>query len=366
MRKVQPRWRELVRSVNRWETIVEYSNDGGANWDRVRYVDGTIKADATSQVRWTTSGLVLECAPSGRNGINALTSRIRIRNGIRGHQPITLGVYRVRQTQRSVTSATRLHVECESFESYVIDADFERPRGFRTTTSGALTSQLVKEVLPRATIVWRDGVDYNTTVPKLSARESRWALIDGDRDDPSVAKAVGGVIYCGGAGEWVVSPPGSLQDQPTFEIERGGLLLDSTVGEDRDDVYNAVVVKGEPQNRAPVGPVVVRDTDVHSATYYYRTPDEGGFGPRPLIYTAPTIVTVAQAGRVAQRLLDQHLGLRRTATFTSLHDPSIEPGDVGEVDTPDGPRRFIVDAITYDPQGGDMQATLRSTTTKLV
>lgn len=366
MRRGLPaRWRELVRSVPRWTTKAEYSNDGGATWRPATFVAGSCTADANAQVRWSAN-LTLADVDLGRGGLNAYTSRLRIWHGIAGMKLLPMGLYRVNRVQQASQQPEQVQIDGESFEAYLIDAEFPVPRSLRPLTAEYLVAHLVGEILPNMTIVWRGDINPAQAIPQLTGVSSRWALIDGNDQDPSAAKATGGIVYCGPAGELTIAPPGSLADEPTWETKLGETLIDSTVEQDRDSTANIVVVTGEPTTgTAVIGPIIERDDDPTSITYWNRSPDAGGFGAKVHHYAAPTITSTVQARRVARAQLAQRQGLRQTVNFTRLHDPSIEPGDVGLVDTEAGQLRMIIDSITYDLTGAPMQANTRTTSTLL-
>lgn len=93
----------------------------------------------------------------------------------------------------------------------------------------------------------------------------------------------------------------------------------------RDDMFNAVVARGEKPNGTPVQATVV-DNDPNSPTHYY-----GPFGRRPRFYESPLIATKDQARATARTMLRREL--RRTATVTveAPPDPRVELLDTATV-----------------------------------
>ena len=367
MRRVSSRFRSRLAGVNRWVTLVEWSNDGGRSWRPARLAGGSVTASQTSQTRYECS-LTLVAAEVGRDGINPFTTRLRVRHGIAySNHPddvelVGLGVYRVEEVSRSLTGQT-VEVRGSSFEAYIIDARFVTPRTLPAQSASTMIDELIREVMPDASIAWR-GITPTDRVPKIIAERDRWELVDGSRDSTSVARALGARVFCDGDGVFVVAPVPALTDPAvwTATTGEGGLLVDSTEELSSDGVYNSVVVWGESTDgeTPPAGPGIAVDDDPLSLSYI-----GGPFGQRPRFYSSQLITTKEQADRAARGMLAPYLGLRQRVSFSALHDPTLEPGDVGTVDTPSGPQKMIIDSITYDLGGGPMSCETRATATRL-
>lgn len=368
MRAVSQRWREMVAGVTRWQTVVEWSNDGGRTWWPTRYLGGgQVTAAATSQIRWSCD-VTIDGAGLGRNGINPYTTRLRILHGMAGEPLLPMGRYKVTDAGWSSDYDQAIKIAGSSYEVYVQRARFLRPRTIQPGPARRVLEDLIREVLPDAQISWR-GIDPGLQVGRIEEPRDRWGIIDGSSSSTSIARALGARVYAGPAGEWIVAPVPTLEDRPVWEAAEGvgGVLL--THGEELTDesVYNVVVVNGvsDDGETPPFAPGIAADQDPLSLTYIGRSPDEGGFGECPRFYASPLIRSTVQAQQAAQGMLAPYLGLKQQVSFTQLHDPSIEPGDVGIVHTRKGPRRVIPDSITYSLDGAPMTFETRTTATRL-
>lgn len=369
MRSVSARFADSLGGACQWATEVDWTNDGGTTWTAARFISGTVTASGTSQTRWACS-LVLDGVDIGRDGLNPFSTQLRVRHGLRwGRESelIGMGVYQVTTVSRSSTTPTQVSVAGESFEAYLIEARVPTPVTIAAGPAGTVLPALIRDVLPDARIAWR-GVDQDQLVPKMVVERDRWPMIDGPKDATSIARALGARVFCDGDGTFVVSPVPALTDEPSWTAEagRGGLLIEATEELSSDGVYNAIVVWGEQTDGGAVaGPGIAVDNDPFSLTYFYKPVSEGGFGPRPRFYTSSLITSDEQASTTARAMLAPLLGLRQRATFTSLHDPTKEPGDVGRVLTAGGLQLTILDSVTYDLLGGPLSCETRATATRL-
>lgn len=368
MRAVSARWRQMVGSVVRWTTRCEWSNDGGQVWRDCTYLGGgTVTAASTSQIRWTCQGITITGPDVDQ--INPFTTRLRILHGMAGEPPLPMGVYVVTDREQSSDYADAYTVTGKSFELYLQRARFLTMQTSYPQPARVLLNTLITKVLPRAQISWRPGVDADLPLPSITEPRDRWPLIDGDRDATSIARALGARVFAGPAGGWTVAPVPTLQDPPVWEARegRGGVLLSHSESLSSEGVYNIQVVNGEALDgdTPPFKAGIAADLDPLSPTYTERSPDDGGFGPCPRFYASPLIRSTAAAQKAAQGMLAPYLGLKQKITYSQMHDPAIEPGDVGIVHTKWGPRRVILDAVTYNLDGGPLSGETRTTATRL-
>lgn len=374
MSQVSQRWRETAPDATEWVTEVVYSNDGGRNWSTPAdvYVGSKVVADSTQQVRWQCN-LELAGWDVGLGGFQPYTSRIRVRQA-RRYAPaslewIGLGVYRVDRVVRSLSNPRRFSVEGRSFEAYVQDEKFTVPRNLPGSPAGVRLDNLIHGVLPGVTIYWHPGVNRNIYLPATTAEGSRWDLIDGGADSPSIARALGARVYVDRNGIWHVAKVPAIHDTPVWEAKAGdrGVLLGSTEALSADDVFNMVIAVGESVDGTVTRPGIAQDNDPYSLTYVRRTPDQGGFGVRVRKpdYVSDLIRDDGQAIVAAQGLLEPSLGLKRQIDFDQLYDPSKEPDEVGALDAPSGELAAILDRVNYDLAGTRMSSTTRTTRTNL-
>lgn len=351
----------------RWVNEVKWSNDG-IEWHDARLVSGSVTRSFADKVHWQAS---LELAGAGVrafwDSINPISTRIRIRHGIEfapgDRELINFGLYQVTEAEDSTDSPTTT-VSASSFESFLIASELGRPTRFDAGTSDAMIRQACASVFGGSVSVrWDDRVadKSGTAMPPVMLDTTRWDLIDGDSKTDSVAGALGVRVIADADGGLIVVPVPTLQDAPVGEIRRGrgGLLIRKGRQLTQDGVYNEVIASGSSVDGLSVGPVRVRDTDPNSATYYSRPIIEGGFGPRPFVYTSSLLTSESACTNAARAKLAELIGQRQQVTFDGLHNPLTEPGDVWLVDGD----RVILDSVTYDLKGAPLQADTRAQAT---
>ncbi|WP_432789236.1 DUF5047 domain-containing protein [Brevibacterium sp. K11IcPPYGO002] len=358
---VSDRWLQSL-SLARYEPVVQWSPDRGNTWLDLTLHDGSITAASTSQVRWTARGLIVSGADIGRRALSPYGARIRV--FMRMHydrhtvETVPLGVYRVEEVSQAGLRPGRAQVDGLSLEAQVQDERFHQPRTLPIGTGQYWATTLIKEVLPEVSMSWRLG---SSLTPQLVEERDRWGLIDGRSRDPSIAKSLGGRVFCDSRGSFVAAPVPTLENEPVWELVAGagGALVEPQQTLSRDGVYNQVVASGASENgQPPVGPAVASDVDPVSPTYY-----KGPFGAVPLFYTSKLLTTFPQCQAAALSLLAPRLGLKQTVSVSALVNYAIEPDDVISVTMPDGhEENHIVDSVSYSLTGSTMSMQTRSTT----
>lgn len=361
MYPVSERWLESL-PLARYEPVVQWSLDRGETWQDLTVHDGSITAASTSQVRWTVRGLVVSGAEVGRRALSPYGARVRV--FMRMHfdrltyETVPLGVYRVEEVSQAGLRPGRASIDGLSLESQVQDERFHEPRSLAIGTGQYWATKLIKEVLPEIGISWRLG---SSMTPQLVEERDRWGLIDGRSQDPSIAKSLGGRVFCDSRGSFVAAPVPTLENEPVWSLTAGdaGTLIEPQQTLSRDRVYNQVVASGASESgQPPVGPAVASDDDPVSPTYY-----KGPFGAVPLFYTSKLLTTYPQCQMAALSLLAPRLGLKQTVSVSSIVNYAIEPDDVISVTMPNGEEdRHIVDSVNYSLTGGTMSMQTRSTT----
>ncbi|WGW12759.1 DUF5047 domain-containing protein [Saxibacter everestensis] len=371
MQPVTERWLASL-ALARWIPRVEWSPDRGVTWLPLTLHDGSATADSKSQVRWSST-LTCSGADVGRHGLSPFGSRVRIHMGLAYDrhtvEEVRLGTYRVEDLDQTGVRPGRFTIKCASLEAQVMDARFQRARSFPAGPSRFLLEQLIREVLPEASIQWQVG---DLDIPQLTEERDRWGLIDGRSDAASIAKSLGARVFADARGVFTVAPVPSLEDKPawTVDVGPGGMLVEPSSSLSRKGVYNQVVARGSRDDGTPpVGPVTVSDTDPTSPTYVNTdatSDDKGPFGEVPMFYTSQLLKTIAQCEKAAKGLLAPRLGLKQTASIKTLTNFALEPDDVIDARQPDGSMApTIVDSISYPLTGGAMDLSTRATTTRL-
>lgn len=357
----------------RYVTRVEWSL-GGVDWHECVFAGGDVKADASSQVRWSCS-LTLSGVEIGKAALSPFGTQLRVFSGmvldVDDVEWVPLGVYRVKTVHRSGVlrdgAPSLVEVTGQSLESVVIADRFTTPHTFRSQDGRDLLVRLIHDSLPDASVQWR--IEDTTLVPDLIVERERWAIIDGDRDAKSIARALGGRVYCDGRGVFVAAPTPSLQDTPvwTLDVGDGGVLVEPSEDLSDEGVYNVVVASGAAEETGsdgksvpPVGPAIIEDGDPSSPTYV-----GGPFGHVPRFYSSPLLRSQGMCAKAAASLLAQNLGLRQTVTLQTVVNFALEVGDVVQARMPDGSMAsHVIDSITYPLGGGVMDLSTRATATR--
>lgn len=358
---VSERWLNSL-SLARYEPVAQWSPDRGTTWHDLTVHDGSVQAASTSQVRWTLRGLIVSGATIGRRDLSPYGSRIRVFMRMhydnQSYETVPLGVYRVEEVSQQGVKPGRASIDGLSLESQVMDERFTAPRSLAIGAGKFWVETLIHEVLPEIGVSWRLG---DSMIPQLVEERDRWGLIDGRSQDPSIAKSLGGRVFCDSRGMVVAAPVPTIADKPAWSVSTGpgGALVEPQQSLSREGVYNGVVASGASEDgKPPVGPAIAWDTDPNSTTYY-----KGPFGAVPLFYQSKLLTSYAQCQQAALGLLAPRLGLKQTVSVSTLANYALEVDDVIETTMPDeSSDRHIIDSITYPLMGGDMRISTRSTT----
>lgn len=364
------RWERTILGSPQWVTEITWSNDGGQSWDEATYISGSVTVDATNQIRWTTEGMQL-LAPYGWEGFSPFRTRMKIRHGLQygpnDRDLIGMGVYRITSASRQRSNPELITVSGASFEHYLIApwGASGKARQFASQSAQGLVENLIREVLPDATIAWR-GVDISTMVPALSTDGDRWQLIDGQTGSQSIARALGARVFCDGDGNWIISPRGAIEDPAVWSSKVGESEIDATETVSLNGLYNIVAVYGtDPILGTAIGPYQMADTDPFSKTNVNLPINKGGIGKSTLQYTSDIVTNPAQAMNTGSSILKDSRGLQQTISFSRLYDPRLRPDCAGTVDTGSGEQKSIFDSLTFDLTGQPIEdAVVRTTSTQ--
>lgn len=360
MQQVSARWLASLAGSPRWLTAVEWRPSAASPWRPLSLREGSVTATATSQVRWTCDLSV--AGPDVAAGhLTPYGSQLRVREGLAYTREdvewVGLGVYRLEAATVDVDRPGALKVKGASLEAQVIDDRFYTPRRIEPGSALETAAALIRETVPDARVVYRVE---DAALGGFIADRERWAVVDGDRDAPSVARALGARVYTDGSGAFVIAKEPSLDDAPAWRVAAGpgGVRLGAVEESSRDGVYNAIVVNGEStEGEPPVGPGVAEDLDPLSPTFV-----GGPFGRVPRFYASPLLKTREQCVTAARSMLASYLGLRRSLSLETLYNPALEVGDVVEVPSALGTTRAVIDSLTYPLGGGAMQGATRTRT----
>jgi hypothetical protein len=214
------------------------------------------------------------------------------------------------------------------------------PRKFAAQLAVALITLLITEVYPDAVI--NDASGDATLIPKHVVDRDRWAEIT------RLAQVIGCEVFPDAYGEWTIQPvPDPTTATAIWTIDAGpqGVLVSVGDTVTREGAPNIVIAIGESVsgNNASVTSQFPHGYDVNpnSPTYYL-----GAYGTVPRFYYSPYLRTQAQANRVADSQLADHLGVSRTIDFGAVPNPALEAGDAITVTRPGGTTELhLVDSI---------------------
>lgn len=245
-------------------------------------------------------------------------------------------------------SAARVDVEALSLEQLILDWRFESPytrpanatfvSTLRALAGGLLpvtVTGLTDRALP-ATLTDEWSEDRAGALADLAAA---WPA-DIRVDDTGVLAATPARTAATPVRSWVHGEASAY-----VGIERAAL---------RDDLFNAVVARGEDTDGNPVQ-AVVTDGNFASPTCYY-----GPFGRRPRFYSSPLLTTAAQAQSAAATMLARELRRTTSVVVDAPPDPRVQLLDTARVVDADGRDTLgLVTDITLPLTAGAGAATYR-------
>lgn len=343
------RFQEALRASHEVVTEADVLHDGKVVERGLPITGGSVSVDEGSSVRRTVTLDVgdLDLDPDDAEDLLApFGTEIAIRSGVRftegDTELVPVGVFRLDDVGRggwfealTLTGADR--------SATVSDARFLGPRNTRPNRV------VVDEI---ATLI-REAIDvevfdltFSTAITAAATWErDRWPAIE------TLAASIGAEVYFDPAGRALTRPipevdPGG---EVVWEIDCGenGVLLDVSTGLSRDQVYNAVVARGEASEQsAPVQAIAYQARG--------RTRWRKGFQV-PRFYSSPMIQTISQAETAARKILARSVAFSREIGPTTLPNPALDVGDQVAVTLPDGSRSFhIVTKISLPLGPGSM------------
>ena len=329
--------------------------------------DGTVTIDRTADHR---RALDLTVAPLYDDGtevypsstadpLNVYGGEIVIEHGIRfaneAAELVQIGVFRVESASR-ILPGGGVQITGWDRSRQLLDARFFLPRKFTAQTATTLIQLLISEVYPSASFTITTG--DSTTIPKHVVDRDRWPEIQ------RVAQVIGCEVFADADGDWVIQDVPDLATAPSvWAVDAGeaGVLISATDTVTREGAPNVVIALGESVsgNNPPVHSQTPhgRDLEPMSPTYLF-----GAYGGVARFYSSPHIRTQAQADRVADAQLADHLGATRTIDFNTVTNPALDAGDCVTVTRPDGTtEKHLIDALTIPlAPSGEMTAETRA------
>lgn len=291
--------------------------------------------------------------------VNVYGTEIVVKRGVRfasnAVEMPQLGIFRIEDASRD-TPGGGVTITGWDRSRQVLDARFLKPRKFASQLAVTLIQLLITEVFPTATfeVLTSDA----TTIPKHVVDRDRWAEV------LRVAQVIGCEVFATEQGTWRIQDvPNPATATPVWTVDAGveGVLVSVGDTVTREGAPNIVVAIGESVsgNTAPVVSASPHgyDTNPLSPTYYL-----GGYGQVPRFYSSPHIRTQAQADKVADSQLADHLGVSRTINFNAVPNPALDAGDAINITRPgETAELHLIDALTIPlSPGGVMSGESRA------
>lgn len=267
---------------------------------------------------------------------------------------LQLGIFRIESCERQIPGGG-VQVTGYDRSRQVSDSRFEKPRKLAAQLAVTLIELLISEVYPLA--VFDDVSGDATTIPKHVVQQDRWGEIK------RVAQVIGCEVFVKADGVWRIQPvPDPSTALTVWSVDAGetGVLISADDVVTREGAPNIFVAIGESVsgNTAPFTSQTPHgyDNTPTSPTYYL-----GAYGRVPVYYQSPHIRTQAQANKVADALLSDHLGASRTINFNTIPNPALLAGDAVTIVRPDGSTELhIIDALTIPlTSAGEMTGETR-------
>lgn len=273
---------------------------------------------------------------------------------------VSLGYYRIQSPEQATAPDGPIRLEGRDRMAGIVDGRLTEPRQYTAAqTYGDVVDDLVLDVYPDATIVWDDSTDTDTLDRALIVEEDRYGFLN------DLVTSLGKVWWWDHLGRLtILDPPAATSTVFDIDAGAGGVLVELSRTLTREGVYNAVVATGEgADTQDPVRGVAVDDNPA-SPTYY-----SGRFGPVPIFYSSPFIVTTAQARSAASSLLRRYLGLPYTVDLEMVPNCALEPWDpvLVRYSTRDAPETHVLQTVTIPltPEQS-MSATTKEQTLVLI
>jgi len=339
--------------------IVMQPNDkhGYDDTDTLEIVAGSVSLDGKRNIRRQAS---LTLAPATGFDLTPLEniterSRLRVERGVRFIDGTTewvtvatVAVQSAAMTLGQGTCEVAAYDPSSCIDDYALITDYAP-----TVTVVEAIKHLVDEALWEAAAWTVDpGIDVKATPAEGTVlKGSRWTAIN------TLATSLGAQVFCDNLGRWRLAKVDTEFAHVVAELHSGpgGVLIGGSSAKNRQDLFNAVVVRWDDPEGG--GIVVKTDDDPASPTYW-----GGPFGRRPAPeQSVRTIDTQAQAEATAAALLAEHKGFKASVDFQTLYNPLLEPGDCVDVKVSGVLHQVhVLDQVTLPLAGGAMTCQTRA------
>jgi Domain of unknown function (DUF5047) len=146
-----------------------------------------------------------------------------------------------------------------------------------------------------------------------------------------------------------IPSPDNANPSVIYDVDSGAPVIKLNRNLSTVSTYNGVVASGEGTDLVRPLKYIAWDTDPSSPFYY-----EGPYGQKPLFYSSPLILTLAQCQKAAQAKLKQVMGGIETLTWDAVPHPALDVYDVVQVTRGKSGvnDQYVIESISM-PLGGD-------------
>lgn len=286
-------------------------------------VSGSVTVDRQSTVRRTLDAeLDPTYAPKViTDRLTPYGSVIRVYRGIRWpNNDITENVVFLGRVDSVEFGRLSLRVRASDLGGFIADARFEKPY---TATRNMLIIDQMKALITDAYAAATFTVNTTST-----ARITTPATWDRERADAldNLAETIGCEWYASADGTFHIDPlPALSAASAVWVIDTGdtGVTITRETALDRQAVYNAVVVNGEPPDGQAPAYGVARDANPASLTMW-----GGPFGKVPRFFSSQFIYTNTQAQNTALSMLGDAVTSTQSVNVGCVANPRLMSGQV--------------------------------------
>ena len=344
-------------SLSRVVVMQPNAAHGYDDTDTLEITQGTVSLDGNRNIRRQATLTVAPASGFDLAPLEKITerSRLRVEKGIRfldgSEEWVTVGVFAVQsaaQTLGTGTLSVSAYDPSSCIDDYAILSDYIPSR-----TVVEEIQYLVDEALWE-TATWTVDAGIDITVKPADGTVlsgSRWTAIN------TLAKSLGAQVFCTNTGAWRLAKVDTTFQTIAAQVHTGdgGVLIGGSSAKNRQDLFNAVVVRWDDPEGG--GVVIQTDDDPASPTYW-----DGPFGKRPAQeQNVRTINTQQQAQEAASALLAEKKGFQATVDFQTLYNPLLEPGDCLDVKVGGVLHQIhVIDSISLSLTSGAMTSKTRA------
>jgi hypothetical protein len=311
---------------------------------RLPAVDGEVSVDRSAEYRRAAR---IDCidplgifVPEGTSGIlTPFGTEVRPYRGVEYAdgtiEVYPLGVFRLARVTLTESSSSAANSGVRiALEMYDRSRTIARDKftNVYTVPSGTNILTAIKLILGRTFA----DLEYDSITTPLATTAPQ---VYDTSDDPwqavtKLAASIGCEIYFDTEGRVVIAPPTDIDALPApdftyIEGKRSTMMDLQSVFSDEPG-FNGVIVTGEsPGDEKPPVRAEAWDNEPSSPTYRL-----GPYGEVPMFITDSNVKTTADAQKMADSLLKQQIGFAAQLTITSWVNPTLEAGDVVEVQRP--------------------------------